>query len=157
MKKLLAALAIAGAALMNAAPSSAIGSAELLNQPERYRVIGVQNDAVIYADTASMRAIQTMDYPGSIENISCTLYAETYAASIDDMAFHEGRLVSRINEYDAVFHANKQQGEFSLDARLTGAYKPDGQAYEIAVDTIIFQNIRDLFINAHRAAMLPKA
>lgn len=154
MKKIFAFLSLFCLLQAGLFASQAMDSATLLNNPGRYRVIGTQADGVIYSDMNSIQAIQTMDYPNSIENISCTLYVETYASPIDAMTFQNNSLISRINEYTATIYANKRDDSFKIDAQLTNAYTPDGQACDITKNTMRFKNVKDLFINAHRIFML---
>ena len=156
MKKVLSLLAAASCLVAGAFSAQAMDSATLLNMPGRYRVVSTQGDGVVYVDMDSVKAIQTMDYPNSIENISCVLYVEKYAADIDAAAFQDNRLVRQINEYKAVMNANKREGRFSLTANLVNVYTPDGRPYEIKIDTIQFKDAKTMFINTHRVAMIPK-
>lgn len=156
MKKLLAALAMTTTFLMGCASAGAMDSATLLQNPSRYRIIGTQDDGIVYVDTQSIKSMQTRDFPNSIENISCTLYVEKYTDQPDAMAFQQNALIRQINEYSAVLHGNKRDNTYELSAELQQVYSPDGTAHEVSVDTIQFRNIRNMFINAHRAASLPK-
>lgn len=136
--------------------AGAMDSATLLSQPDRYRVIGTQADGIIYVDRQSLQGIQTMDYPNSLETLTGTLYVEKYTSSLDVMAFQENRLIRQINEYDATLHANKRDQTYTLTATLRNVYTPQGQPYEIKVDTVQFDQIQTLFINAHRISLLPQ-
>ena len=101
-------------------------------------------------------ALQTMDYPNSLENLSCTLYVETYADPLDAEAYQSGRLIRQINEYKASFHANKREQSYSFDSTLTGVYAPDGQAFYVntSADPLRLRDVMGTFINIHRAAAL---
>lgn len=98
MKKLLSLLSLSFLLLAGSAASQAMDSDTLLQSPDRYRVVSAQNDSVVYVDINTIQAIQTMDYPNSLENLSCTLYVETYAAPLDAEAYQSGRLIRQINE-----------------------------------------------------------
>lgn len=155
MKKLAALCAVLCMGLVGAMSASAMDSATLLQNPARYRVVSTQPDGVVYVDMDSIQAMQTRDYPNSIENISCKLYVETYANPLTAMDFEQNRIIRQINEYDAALHANKRDNQFKLDASLQNAYTPDGQKKEIAIDTVLFKQIKQLFINTSRLAHLP--
>ena len=142
MKKLLSLLSLSFLLLAGSAASQAMDSDTLLQSPDRYRVVSAQNDSVVYVDINTIQAIQTMDYPNSLENLSCTLYVETYADPLDAEAYQSGRLIRQINEYKASFHANKREQSYSFDSTLTGVYAPDGH------------DVMGTFINIHRAAAL---
>ena len=101
MKKLLSLLSLSFLLLAGSLTSQAMDSDTLLQSPDRYRVVSAQNDSVVYVDINTIQAIQTMDYPNSLENLSCTLYVETYAHPLDAEAYQSGRLIRQINEYKA--------------------------------------------------------
>lgn len=75
MKKF--ALALAAFTLFSATSAMAMDSATLLAHPDRYRVIHADDEEICYADMKSLSGMQTMDFPGSIENIDFTLYVES--------------------------------------------------------------------------------
>lgn len=154
MKKLMSLLSLSFLLLAGSFTAQAMDSETLLQSPDRYRVVSTQPDGIVYVDINTIKAIQTMDYPNSIENISCTLYVETYASPLDAMAFQENKLIRQINEYKASLHGNKREDTFTLDADLTSVYTPDGQAQEITADTMQFKQIKSLFINIRRAAAM---
>lgn len=110
------------------AASMAMDPATLLSDPARYRPVYAEGDQTIYADVETLRSMQSRDFPGSIENISVTLYVESYVADPDAMDFEEGHLVSSIDEYSAVVHGNKREGVYTLQKKLTASY--DGQGKE---------------------------
>ena len=74
--------------------ANAMDSQTLVSNPGRYRVISTSPDGIAYADMDSLRAMQTMDYPNSIENMSFTLYVE-----IDTVQFQNIR-----DMYTALHH-----------------------------------------------------
>ncbi len=150
MKKLITLLVMLALMILGSLSASAMDSQTLLENPGRYRVISTQPDGIVYADMNSLQGMQTMDYPNSIENISCVLYVEKYAGTLDAMAFQKGNVIRQISEYQAAFHANKQNDTFQLDTTLTNVYTPQGQAYEIKVDTIRLTQVKDMFIALHR-------
>ena len=156
MKKILTAVAMAGTLLMGCAAVGAMDSTTLLNNPDRYRVVSTQPDGVVYVDMDSIKSMQTRDFPNSIENISCTLYVEKYNSTLDVMAFQQNQVIRQINEYTATLHGNKRDNTYDLKAELQQVYSPQGEAKEISIDTIQFKNIKDMFVNTHRLAALPK-
>lgn len=137
--------------------ANAMDSQTLVSNPGRYRVISTSPDGIAYADMDSLRAMQTMDYPNSIENMSFTLYVEKYAGIRDDLIFQLGQEIHQINEYKAALHANKREGTYDLNADLTNVYHTDGTAYSVKIDTVQFQNIRDMYTALHHfAALMPQ-
>lgn len=137
--------------------ANAMDSQTLVSNPGRYRVISTSPDGIAYADMDSLRAMQTMDYPNSIENMSFTLYVEKYAGIRDDLIFQLGQEIHQINEYKAALHANKREGTYDLKADLTNVYHTDGTAYSVKIDTVQFQNIRDMYTALHHfAALMPQ-
>ena len=129
--------------------SQCMDSQTLVNNPSRYRVISTSPDGIVYADMDSLRAMQTMDYPNSIENMSLTLYVEKYAGIRDDLVFQMGQEIHQINEYKAALHANKREGTYDLKADLTKVYRPDGTDYAVKIDTVQFKNVRDMYTALH--------
>ena len=109
---------------------------------------------LVYADMDSLRAMQTMDYPNSIENMNLTLYVEKYAGIRDDLVFQMGQEIHQINEYKAALHANKRKGTYDLKADLTKVYRPDGTDYAVKIDTVQFKNVRDMYTALHHFAAL---
>ena len=77
--------------------ANAMDSQTLVSNPGRYRVISTSPDGIVYADMDSLQAMQTMDYPNSIENMSFTLYVEKYAGIRDDLIFQLGQEIHQIN------------------------------------------------------------
>ena len=72
------------------------------------------------------------------------------------MAFQQNQVIRQINEYTATLHGNKRDNTYDLKAELQQVYSPQGEAKEISIDTIQFKNIKDMFVNTHRLAALPK-
>lgn len=137
--------------------ANAMDSQTLVNNPGRYRVISTSPDGIAYADMDTLRAMQTMDYPNSIENMSFTLYVEKYAGIRDDLIFQTGQEIHQINEYKASLHANKRKGTYDLKTDLTNVYHTDGTAYSVKIDTVQFKNVRDMYTALHHfAAVIPQ-
>lgn len=150
IKKFSLLLSIVCLAMMAAMPAFAMDSATLLANPIRYRVISTQADGIVYADMDTLTGMQTMDYPNSIENLSCTLYVEKYSGTLDAMAIQRNKTIHQINEYTADFHADKWEDTYTLTTTLTNIYTPKGQPYEIKCDTIQFTQQKDMFLALHR-------
>lgn len=125
MKKLCAALA-AGVALAAPCAALAMDSETLLSHPLQYRVIYADREKAVYADMDTVRAMQTRDYPGSIENISFTMYVETYAKKPDAMAFQKKEIVTSIQQYDATAYGNKEKDQYRLEKTLAAVYDQNG-------------------------------
>lgn len=154
MKKILALCSLLTLLAFGAFTASAMDSQTLLTNPSRYRVISTEPDGIVYVDMQTISGMQTMDYPNSIENISAKVYVEKYAATVDAMTFAKNQTIRQINEYDAVFHANKREGTYDLKANLTNVYKPTGEAYVVKLDTLQWGNVKDMFISLNRLARL---
>lgn len=107
MKKLYS-LMMAGLILAAPGAAMAMDSAALQADPAQYRVIYAGEDEVIYADMDTVRGMQTMDYPNSIENMRFKMYVESYRDKVDAADFGEGRLVTQIREFDAGLYVNKK-------------------------------------------------
>lgn len=150
-KKLTAALfALLSAPVMG----MAMDSDTLLASPNRYRPIFADEEQVIYADMHTVRAMQSRDYPGSIENISVTLYVESYVQDPDAMDFEEGSLVRGITEYAAQVHGNKAEGVYSMNANLTAAYDSAGKPADMAAANRIEADADDLYYTLVRVSRL---
>ena len=93
--------------------ANAMDSQTLVSNPGRYRVISTSPDGIAYADMDSLRAMQTMDYPNSIENMSFTLYVEKYAGIRDDLIFQLGQEIHQINEYKAACTPTSARGHMT--------------------------------------------
>lgn len=61
-----------------AGAAMAMDSATLLENPSQYRVIYADGKKAVYADMATVNAVQSRDLHASIENISFTMYVENY-------------------------------------------------------------------------------
>ncbi len=162
MKKLYSLLA---AGLLLAAPGAAraMDQAALLADPGRYRVIYAGEDEVIYADMTSVRSIQTMDFPNSIENAHFKMYVESYKDKVDAMDFAKGGLVTQIREFDAGLYVNKNKKSYKLETKLDAVYDAAGAAIpakdlEETGDAVkIRAKAEDLYKNLYRLERLPKA
>lgn len=154
MKKLMMLLSMLCLLALGSFSASAMDSATLLQNPDRYRVISTEPDGIVYVDMKTISGMQTMDYPNSIENISAKLYVEKYNSTIDAMTFMKDQTIRQINEYDAVFHANKREGTYDLGTKLVNVYKPTGEPYAVKLDTVQWGNIKDMFISMNRLTKL---
>ncbi len=125
MKKLWTALA-AGLVLSAPCAAMAMDSATLLTNPAEYRVIYADGGKAVYADMDTVRAMQSRDFPASIENISFTMYVETYAKNPDAMAYQTGNTVTDIQQYEATAYGNHKTDEYRLEAKLTAVYDSHG-------------------------------
>lgn len=126
MKKIMMA-ALAGLVLAAPVVSMAMDSKTLLSDPARYRVIYADDEGAVYADMDTVQAMQTRDYPGSIENISGTFYVESYAEKPDAMDFETGKLVKNIQRYQMTLYGNKAKDEYTLNRSLVAVYDGDGK------------------------------
>lgn len=156
MKKITSLLAMLCLTLCASISSFAMDSNTLLNDPVRYRVLSTQPDGIVYVDMDSLNGLQTMDFPNSLETISCTLYVEKYSSTLDAMAIQRNKTIHQINEYTADFHADKVKGTYTVSPKLTNVYTAQGKPYEVKVDTFQFTRIKDTFINLYRLSGLPK-
>lgn len=152
MKKLLAAMLLAAAALPFGA--GAMDMKTLGADPARYRVVYADGKEAVYADTETMSVMQSRDFPASIENISCTLYAAKYAKAPDAMDFEEKKLVTGIAEYRADFYGNKLRDDFKMKKNLVAVYDAAGEALSgrAARAAKMKAEADDMFYTLHRAA-----
>lgn len=160
MKSYLYALA---AGLLLAAPgaASAMDSASLLGDPARYRVVYAGEDEVAYADMTTVSGQQTMDYPGSIENVQFTLYVESYKDKTDAFDFAKDKLVTGIREMTVRLHANKRSGEYEMETALAACY--DAKGAPLSFGSLpdeakrlgeLDADARDLYFNLYRLERL---
>lgn len=154
MKKILALCSLLSILAFGSLTVGAMDSTTLLQNPDRYRVISTEPDGIVYVDMQTISGMQTMDYPNSIENISAKVYVEKYNSTIDAMTFMKNQTIRQINEYDAVFHANKREGQYEMGTKLLNVYKPTGEAYAVKLDTIQWGNVKDMFISLNRLVRL---
>lgn len=158
MKKLYS-LMLAG--LVLAAPNAAMAmdSASLLANPAKYRVIAAGEDEVVYADLSTLTAIQTMDFPNSVENMHFKMYVESYRDKVNTMDFARDNLVTSIREFDAGLYVNKNTKSYNLETRLCAVYKADGEALK-ALDPKEAEKLRvkaqDLYMNLSRMSRMPQ-
>ncbi len=125
MKKVWAAL-MAGLVLAAPTAAMAMDSATLLADPARYRVICADGEKAVYADMETVRAMESRDFPSSVENISFTMYVETYAKKPDAMAYQTGNTVTDIQQYEATARGNKREDSYRLETKLTAVYDRNG-------------------------------
>lgn len=120
--------ALMAAALLAGVPAAgmAMDSQTLLSDPARYRVLSASDDEVVYADMTTLRGQQTLDYPGSIENMHVTLYVESYKEHPDAFDFARNTLVSGIREFHVKIHADKRDGQYAMKKELTAFYDSKG-------------------------------
>ncbi len=126
MKKIWAA-ALAGALLAFPLAASAMSSDTLLKDPARYRVIYADDEETVYADMDTVQSMATRDYPGSIENMSFTMYVETYAKGPDAMDFETGKLVTTVQKYQTTLYGNKAKDQYKMQKSLAAVYDPSGK------------------------------
>lgn len=161
MKKLYS-LMLAG--LVLAAPNAAMAmdSASLLANPAKYRVIAAGEDEVVYADLSTLTAIQTMDFPNSVENMHFKMCVESYRDKVNAMDFARDNLVTSIREFDAGLYVNKNTKSYNLETRLCAVYKADGEALK-ALDPKeakeaekLRVKAQDLYMNLSRMSRMPQ-
>lgn len=156
MKHMISLLAMLCFSLLASISAFAMDSDTLLNNPSRYRVLSTQPDGIVYVDMDSLHGLQTMDFPSSLETISCTLYVEKCGSTLDAMAIQRNKTIHQINEYTADFHADKVKGAYTVSTKLTNVYTAQGKPYEVKIDTFQFTRIKDAFINLYRLSSLPR-
>ncbi len=123
-KKILTALM---AAMLCGGAAQAMDSATLLTESTRYPVLYADANTRIYADVRSMSAMQTMDYPGSIENISFTLYAEIFKEHADVFDFSRGDLVRKIREVKVELYADRRERHYGMSLTPVAVYNAKGE------------------------------
>lgn len=138
--------------------SFAISSQDLMNNPLMYRVISAKDNCLVYVDMNSIRGMQTMDYPNSIENITCNVYVEEYKPNLTAMDYQNNTLVSAIHRGQMSIHANKATDEIEGTFTVFSTFDQDGkiikstekdkrQAVSIGAD-------KNLFTTLHRLAAI---
>lgn len=124
MKKWSAAIA---AGLILLAPSvMAMDSSSLLADPVRYRVVFSDEKKAIYADMDTVTAVESRDFPSSIENFTLTLYVEQNVRDPNAMDFQMGNTVKQIEQYEATVYGNKRTETYSIKKDLVAVYDRDG-------------------------------
>lgn len=151
MKKLYALLT---AGLLLAAPfaADAMDAATLAEHPAQYRTLFANGRETVYIDMSTLKSQQTLDFPGSLENVQATLYAETYKEKADPMDFAKGKLVTRIREYEVSLFADKRVGKFELEKSLVACYDADGKEAKLPADAKAAELAatgRDLYLNLY--------
>lgn len=154
------------AGLVLAAPVSSMAAGNytaFLENPTQYRVLYAGEDEVVYVDINSLMSQQTMDYPGSIENVHMDIYVESYKDKVDAFDFAEGRLVTKIRKFAVDLHADKRAGTYEMKKKLTDMYSYNGDSLA-AIDSVtqtekdnrIDADAKDLYFNLYRIERLQK-
>lgn len=105
----------------------AMDSETLLKTPTRYPVLYADANTRIYADVQTISAMQTMDYPGSIENVSFTLYAEIFKEHADVFDFSRGDLVQKIREVKIELYADRRERHYGMSLTPVAVYNAKGE------------------------------
>lgn len=161
MKKLYS-LMLAGLVLAAPTAAMAMDSAELLSHPAKYRVIAAGEDEVVYADLSTLTAIQTMDFPNSVENMHFKMYIESYRDKVNAMDFARDNLVTSIREFDAGLYVNKNTKSYNLETRLAAVYDAKGEAMktldpkEAKEAEKLRVKAEDLYMNLSRMTRMPQ-
>ncbi len=161
MKKLYS-LMLAGLVLAAPTAAMAMDSAELLSHPAKYRVIAAGEDEVVYADLSTLTAIQTMDFPNSVENMHFKMYVESYRDKVNAMDFARDNLVTSIREFDAGLYVNKNTKSYNLETRLAAVYDAKGEAVktldpkEAKEAEKLRMKAEDLYMNLSRMTRMPQ-
>lgn len=161
MKKLYS-LMLAGLVLAAPTAAMAMDSAELLSHPAKYRVIAAGEDEVVYADLSTLTAIQTMDFPNSVENMHFKMYVESYRDKVNAMDFARDNLVTSIREFDAGLYVNKNTKSYNLETRLAAVYDAKGDAVktldpkEAKEAEKLRVKAEDLYMNLSRMTRMPQ-
>ena len=134
----------------------AISSQDLLDNPIMYRVLTTEGNHVVYVDMNSIQGIQTMDYPNSVENITCNVYVEEYEPNISAMDYQNGKLISAIYRGQLQVHANKVTEVFEGSFTAYSKFAQDGKILE-SIDKNSRQEIavgidQNVFTTLHRLA-----
>ncbi len=135
MKKILLAL-FAGLTLSTSA--FAMDAETLISHPERYRVVYADANETAYADMESLSGQQTMDFPSSLENVSFTLYVETYKDPLDAFDFDNRDLISSIREFKVDISADKRENHYTMDRALMAKYDAKGKSLSL------YDNLKEL-------------
>lgn len=161
MKKLYS-LMLAGLVLAAPTAAMAMDSAELLSHPAKYRVIAAGEDEVVYADLSTLTAIQTLDFPNSVENMHFKMYVESYRDKVNAMDFARDNLVTSIREFDAGLYVNKNTKSYNLETRLAAVYDAKGEAVktldpkEAKEAEKLRVKAEDLYMNLSRMTRMPQ-
>ncbi len=144
-KKILTALM---AAMLVGGAAQAMDSATLLTSPTRYPVLYADANTRIYADVRTMFAMQTMDYPGSIENVSFTLYAEIFKEHADVFDFSRGDLVKKIREFKAEVYADRRERHYGMKLTPVAVYNAAGEEQPAEEGTVKLRaSAKELYYN----------
>lgn len=144
-KKILTALM---AAMLVGGAAQAMDSATLLTSPTRYPVLYADANTRIYADVRTMSAMQTMDYPGSIENVSFTLYVEIFKEHADVFDFSRGDLVKKIREFKAEVYADRRERHYGMKLTPVAVYNAAGEEQPAEEGTVKLRaSAKELYYN----------
>ncbi len=153
-KKILTALM---AAMLVGGAAQAMDSATLLTSPTRYPVLYADANTRIYADVRTMSAMQTMDYPGSIENVSFTLYAEIFKEHADVFDFSRGDLVKKIREFKAEVYADRRERHYGMKLTPVAVYNAAGEEQPAEEGTVKLRaSAKELYYNLAHVLKLGK-
>ncbi len=133
--------------------ASAMDSATLLKDPKAYPVIYATEAERVYVDMKTLQAMQTMDLPGSLENMSFTMYVETYKEDADAFDFARGKLVTRILEYAVDLSADRMEKHYEMTKHLRAVYDVKGKNLgkdALKEETEIAADAKNLYYNLAR-------
>lgn len=145
------------AAMLVGGAAQAMDSATLLTSPTRYPVLYADANTRIYADVRTMSAMQTMDYPGSIENVSFTLYAEIFKEHADVFDFSRGDLVKKIREFKAEVYADRRERHYGMKLTPVAVYNAAGEEQPAEEGTVKLRaSAKELYYNLAHVLKLGK-
>lgn len=150
-KKIISILMLAG---LVADAVQAMDSETLLKNPARYPVIYATEKMRIYADMETVSAMQTMDYPGSIENVSFLLYAERYKKNADAFDFARGGLVTQIREWKVELAADRREKRYEMTLTPVAAYDAKGERLTGGGDMKLGASAKEIYYNLSRLLRL---
>lgn len=156
-------LALAGLVLAAPMAASAADYTEFLKDPVKYRVLYAGEDEVVYADMDTVMGQQTLDYPGSIENVHMQIYVESYKDKVDAFDFAKGKLVTQVRKFDVQLHADKRAGTYDMKTKLDSVYGWNGESLA-AIDSAkpskkdlkLDADAKDLYFNLYRLMRIQK-
>ncbi len=134
----------------------AMDSETLLKNPVRYPVIYATEKVRMYADMENVSAMQTMDYPGSIENVSFTLYVESYKKNADAFDFARGGLVTQIREYRVELSADRREKQYEMTLSPVAVYDTKGETISEVAKPGLGVSAKEIYYNLSRLLRLPR-
>ncbi len=150
-KKIVSILMLAG---LFAGTGEAMDSETLLKNPARYPVIYATEKMRIYADMETVSAMQTMDYPSSIENVSFTLYAESFKKNADAFDFARGDLVTQIRECKVELAADRREKHYEMTTTPVAVYDAKGERLTGGGDMKLGASAKEIYYNLSRLLRL---